>query len=135
MENHGPLHWETTNEDDARNVLREELPNDCGDLIAYARHLRNADEMFGSLRAELLDRGHPAALCIFGDHVPIMPQVYRQLGEPAGATDYLLWTTQRAEAPRRQDCHVAELAGACLTAAQQLSICDPLRNGNPTLIR
>ncbi|WP_447577893.1 LTA synthase family protein [Achromobacter kerstersii] len=133
MENHGPLHWEATNEDDARNVLREELPNDCGDLIAYARHLRNADEMFGDLRAELLVRGHPAALCIFGDHVPIMPQVYRQLGEPAGTTDYLMWTTQRAEVPRRQDCNVAELAGACLTAAQQLSRCESAVQGGPSV--
>jgi hypothetical protein len=121
MENHGPLHLETTTTCDASNVLREALPDDCGDLIAYARHLRNADQMFGNLRAKLLARGRPAALCIFGDHVPIMPQVYRQLGEPEGKTDYVLWMTHAAEASQRQDCSVTELAFACLSAVQQLA--------------
>jgi len=97
MENHGPLHLESVGEADARAVLSGPVPSGCDDLVAYARHLRNADAMFARLRETLLNRERPGTLCIFGDHVPIMPEVYRTLGEPDGMTDYLIWNPDRRQ--------------------------------------
>ncbi|SEI43179.1 LTA synthase family protein [Achromobacter sp. NFACC18-2] len=100
MENHGPLHWETVSETDVGDVLTGRMPKECEELVSYARHLRNADAMFGMVRDALIKRRRPASLCIFGDHVPIMPNVYRALGELEGTTDYVLWQTAvRAGAP------------------------------------
>jgi len=95
MENHGPLHWENVSRVDAHAVLSSPIPPDCDDLVAYARHVRHADAMFGQLRDTLLKRKRPSTLCIFGDHVPIMPKVYRALGAPDGSTDYLIWHSDR----------------------------------------
>ncbi|WZB77365.1 LTA synthase family protein [Achromobacter insuavis] len=92
MENHGPLHWEAVTDVDARDVLNGPMPNGCEELVAYARHLRNADAMFSDLRKTLLDNGRPAGLCIFGDHIPIMPKVYRALGAVNGLTEAVIWS-------------------------------------------
>lgn len=91
MENHGPLHWEHVDAADVAAVCREPLPADCRDLVAYCRHLRNADAMFGRLASALAALPRPAGLCIYGDHVPIMPGVYRRLGAPSGETEYVIW--------------------------------------------
>ncbi|CAB3687428.1 hypothetical protein LMG1873_01925 [Achromobacter piechaudii] len=91
MENHGPLHWEPVTEADARDVLNGAMPQGCEELVAYARHLRNADAMFSSLRQTLLNNGRPAGMCIFGDHIPIMPKVYRALGGVSGLTEGVIW--------------------------------------------
>lgn len=103
MENHGPLHWESVTETEARDVLNGPMPQACEELVAYARHLRNADAMFSDLRQTLLRIGRPAGLCIFGDHIPIMPKVYKALGAVSGLTEGVIWaaggvqglTTQR----------------------------------------
>jgi hypothetical protein len=96
MENHGPLHLEKVGEDDRINLLRHPLPKGCDDLVAYARHLRNMDIMLDILATTLERSARPSGLCLFGDHVPIMPDVYRQLGTPPGPTDYLIWTPHGA---------------------------------------
>ncbi|CAB3626830.1 LTA synthase family protein [Achromobacter pestifer] len=117
MENHGPLHWESVDEHDAAAVLKVPLPPGCQDLVAYARHLNNADAMFGALRKSLLDRNRPSALCIFGDHVPIMPHVYAKLGDVDGLTDYVLWRSDMQSSPIEQSRDISTLADALLTAA------------------
>lgn len=117
MENHGPLHWERVSADDVREVFQTALPDGVDDLVAYARHLRNADAMFGELRNTLLARGKPASLCIFGDHVPIMPKVYTILGETDGSTDYVYWNSgRRMDAPELHS-HASCLAVKYLCAA------------------
>lgn len=117
MENHGPLHWEEVGASDADSVLNNAMPAGCEDLVAYARHLRNADTMLGMLRTTLIDRPWPASLCLFGDHVPIMSKVYAALGEPDGRTDYLLWSKTFRSAPQEQECTASELALAFLSAS------------------
>jgi len=114
MENHGPLHWETVTDQDARQALSAAMPPGCQDLVAYARHLRNADAMFGRLAHALAASPRPAGLCLFGDHVPIMDEVYRHLGHPDGDTDYLVWTKAEPAGTLRQDLHAHELAPAFL---------------------
>lgn len=93
MENHGPLHWESVTDKDAEEFLAGPMPKGCEDLVAYARHLRNADAMFSDLRQTLQNNGRPAGLCIYGDHVPIMPKVYGMLGGVSGTTDVVVWAS------------------------------------------
>lgn len=118
MENHGPLHWESVDEGDVASVCTAPVPPGCQDLVAYARHLCNADAMFGDLRRALAVGKRPAALCIFGDHVPIMPRVYQLLGESDGSTDYVLWRSDSRHLQRKEDDQdVATLAGMYLSVA------------------
>lgn len=114
MENHGPLHLERVEPGDEDAVCAHALPPGCADLVAYCRHLCNADAMFTSLARTLSDLPRPAGLCIYGDHVPIMPQVYRQLGAPDGATDYLVWRPGHAGRPDAEAVAATDLAGIFL---------------------
>lgn len=91
MENHGPLHLEQVFKGDVERLYSSPPPNGCDDLTIYLRHLRNADRMTGILRDQLDALPGPGWLCWFGDHVPIMPNVYRAMSTPDGQTDYLIW--------------------------------------------
>jgi phosphoglycerol transferase MdoB-like AlkP superfamily enzyme len=100
MENHGPLHMERVEPDEIPKLLSAPLPAGCADLAAYARHLANADIALGHLAQALRNKQTPQWLCVYGDHVPIMRDVYAALGEPDGATDYLFWSNAAAYSPR-----------------------------------
>jgi hypothetical protein len=117
MENHGPLHWDKTGSDDDVTLLRAPVAQEHKDLISYARHLANADQMFGSVAQTLREQIRPGALCVYGDHVPIMAQVYKDLGTPDGLTDYLCWTTGSEAPVREQDLSVEQLAMHFLSVA------------------
>ncbi len=91
MENHGPLHLEKPDGKDAATLYSAPPPSGCEDLSIYLRHLRNADRMMGNIRDFLQQHPRPARFCWYGDHVPIMPEVYRQFGPPAGQTSYFVW--------------------------------------------
>lgn len=130
MENHGPLHWEEVSEADIRAYLNGPLPRGCADLVAYARHLRNADAMFVTLRDTLMNNGRLAGLCVFGDHVPIMPKVYEALGEVSGATSAAIWATDWAtdsRAGEQQNLDISGLAVKFLTYFRLLSHSDSIR--------
>jgi len=99
MENHGPLHLESLPETDKQEWLTEPLPEGCEDLGAYLRHLGHADQMIKKLTEGLASAGRPGTLAWYGDHVPIMEKVYKQLRTPSGDTDYFIWRT-RAEIGR-----------------------------------
>src|SRR5690606_35141077 len=114
MENHGPLHWEKVAAADAHAVLNGPLPAGCDDLVAYARHLRNADASFLTLSQALQARKRAGLLCIYGDHVPIMPDVYAKLGYPDGMTDYLVWAPDQTRAGPRRDIPIQDLADILL---------------------
>jgi hypothetical protein len=90
MENHGPLHLEKVQPEDSR-FYTTQPPATCEDLTIYLRHLHNADHMAGRLREQLAELPGDNWLCWYGDHVPIMADVYKTLGLPDGHTDYLLW--------------------------------------------
>ncbi len=91
MENHGPLHWENVTPQESATLFSTPPPAHCEDLAVYVRHLKSANTMLGNLRSHLETITTPSWLCWYGDHVPIMPQVYAALGEPDGATDYFIW--------------------------------------------
>jgi len=58
-------------------------------------------------------------LCFFGDHVPILPDVYQAVGEPAGDTDYLIWSNRRPLNVIPSPLRVDALASHLLTCAAQ----------------
>ena len=101
MENHGPLQLEHMDENKAKSFYTEELPKGLEELSVYLRHLKNADHMIGTLRESFDANPHPVSLCWYGDHIPIMPNVYGKFGEPEGTVPYALWNNQ-ALADERQ---------------------------------
>lgn len=91
MENHGPLHLEHVSPGDIDALYNVPPPAGCDDLTIYLRHLRNANSMIAKLRKTLETCPSPASLCWYGDHVPIMPEVYSTFGEPDGEVEYGIW--------------------------------------------
>lgn len=115
MENHGPLHWETVRDGEVERLYSSPPPADCADLTVYLRHLENADRMAGMVRDCLERLPGSACLCWFGDHVPIMPEVYEKMGVPDGRTEYLIWRKGNPPADRAaKDLQVEKLAGLLL---------------------
>lgn len=118
MENHGPLHWETPAENERQEVLAQAIPMGCDDLVVYGKHLRNADTMFRQLAEALAKFGRPgSALCVYGDHIPIMSQVYKRMREPKGVSDYFIWRSGVTERGAREDMAIGRLAEAFARAA------------------
>lgn len=110
MENHGPLHLEQVAPSDMASFYSVPPPAGCDDLTIYLRHLRNADQMAAKLRMLLTECDRPASLCWFGDHVPIMPNVYETFGAPNGEVEYVLWHNRSGQRSEPVDLSVSELA-------------------------
>ncbi len=110
MENHGPLHLEQVTAADSAELYTVPPPKNCTDLTIYLRHLRNANKMMASLRETLEQSPYPAKLCWFGDHVPIMPSVYKHFGKPNGEVDYVLWSNQKSDKTMIQNLSISNLA-------------------------
>lgn len=91
MENHGPLHWESVDSSDESRLYRVPPPKGFDDLTVYLRHLENAGRMLADVQAALQESDHDGWLCWYGDHVPIMPEVYAATGFSDGRTDYFIW--------------------------------------------
>ena len=94
MENHGPLHLEQVQAAELDTWFDQPLGDGMRDLGPYLRHIGNADCMLGMLRSHLLTLPRPTALCFYGDHVPILPDVYTALGAPVGDTEYFIWSNR-----------------------------------------
>ncbi|WP_324879705.1 LTA synthase family protein [Herbaspirillum sp.] len=110
MENHGPLHLESVSQADIDDLYTEPPPAGCDDLTVYLRHLRNADRMLARLRAFLERQKFPARLCWYGDHVPIMPEVYQQFGAPDGTVEYILWSNSETARGEVSNTRVEEVS-------------------------
>lgn len=117
MENHGPLHLERVEPAEVDALYTQPPPPGCDDLTIYLRHLRNGNRMIADLRRTLERCTRPASLCWFGDHVPIMPEVYARCGLLSGEVDYVLWSSQQNPPPPRcLDLPVHDLATTWLRA-------------------
>lgn len=103
MENHGPLHLERVTSADIDELYSIKPPRGCEDLTVYLRHLRNADRMIADLRSTLKQCDKSASLCWYGDHVPIMPDVYTHFGVPRGEVDYCIWNNRKVNPLEVQD--------------------------------
>jgi len=60
-------------------------------LERYNHCMQSTDQMLGVLRDALKGRKRPSVLCVFGDHIPILPPVYEKWDHIDGRTDYLVW--------------------------------------------
>jgi hypothetical protein len=120
MENHGPLHLETVAAGEPADYFRVP-PADASpaahDLTVYLRHLRNADRMLERLKAWMAARARPGVLCFYGDHVPIMPEVWETTDACDGTTDYVIWRTGHADAGSQVDVPVDRLGVMLVEAA------------------
>lgn len=105
MENHGPLHLEQPHPGNSERFYHSPPPEGCEELTVYLRHLYNADAMFGRLAEEMNILQQPSSLCIYGDHVPIMPQAYSILHSPSGTVPYICWHNYRAQRLFLTDVH------------------------------
>lgn len=118
MENHGPLHLEEALPGDRQRLYRNRQPEGCEDLTVYLRHLEHADIMLGNVREWMRAMERPGWLCLYGDHPPIMPKVYRTLGEPDGTVDFLVWSNRdRPVKQSAQEMRVEHLAVALVREA------------------
>ena len=97
MENHGPLHLEHMSHEEAGTWFNRILPTDCIDLAIYLRHLSNADKMIERLKQALNLSDRAGQILWFGDHVPVMTQVYEKMGKPDGLTDYFYWISRNSD--------------------------------------
>ncbi|MGB1009157.1 MAG: LTA synthase family protein [Thiolinea sp.] len=95
MENHGPLHLEKTTQEDVQKLYTGETPEKHNDLTVYLRHLSNADTMLGMLKEQLKKRERHSVLGFYGDHVPSMPDIYKELGTNGGETSYFYWSNMK----------------------------------------
>ncbi|WP_082056571.1 sulfatase-like hydrolase/transferase [Pseudomonas sp. 10-1B] len=118
MENHGPLHLESVAGHELPSWFDRPLQPGMQDLAPYLRHIGNANRMLGMLRETLTAQPNEALLCFFGDHVPILPDVYKVLGAPAGDTDYLIWSNRRQPGSQATALAVQQLSSTLLAHAQ-----------------
>lgn len=120
MENHGPLNLEKPEPEDYNKHYNGEFINDYSDLLVYLKHLKNADLMVDNLYNELKSHASKsldgAIFCWYGDHVPIMPSVYKNLYEPIGLTDFFIWSSNHKQSERMiQDCDISQLGAIILS--------------------
>lgn len=115
MENHGPLHLERVTPGEEKRYYTEPPPPRSEDCTVYLRHLSNASRMAGRLRRMAYESPDDTWIVWFGDHVPIMPTVYENFGEPDGNTEYLLWRKgRRCIRPAVQPLRVEDLGEVLL---------------------
>ncbi|MCP3669833.1 MAG: LTA synthase family protein [Gammaproteobacteria bacterium] len=91
MENHGPLHYEQVTETDRARYYNGLPPAGFDDMTVYLRHIENAGIMCRKLQVALNSSDRPGRLCWYGDHVPIMPNVYKGAGYTDSATNFVVW--------------------------------------------
>lgn len=90
-------------------------------LSQYLARMQYTDQMLRILREGFANSARPVVLCVFGDHLPMLPSVYDWLGTPVANTDYLIWTSQGQSVPNRSmagstHLHLGQLAEVMLRA-------------------
>jgi len=111
MENHGPLHLESWQDNELATYYTQAPFTQHHDLTVYLRHLQNADHMLHTLMQSLSQQERAALLCWYGDHVPSMPQVYQALDFKGGHTDYLLWHNKKTAQQAHEQILAIEALG------------------------
>ena len=118
MENHGPLHLENYEPTDVAEFYQTEPPQQHHDLTVYLKHLKNADQMLAHLTEYLKTNSTASLLCWYGDHVPSMPDVYKELNFQDGRSNYLLWSNQNTPvAVKSRDLAIEDLGVELLNLA------------------
>lgn len=95
MENHGPLHLDHIPAIEIEKFYSIPPANTYTNLDKYLYHLKNTDSMLSILHTAFQTSPLPVSFCFYGDHVPIMTEVYEGLHDP-GDVPYILWQNSRA---------------------------------------
>ncbi len=90
MENHGPLHQERVADGDQARLYSSAPPKGYDEFTIYLRHLQHTDAMLGMLHESIRATARGGWLCAYGDHVPILPEVYDANDFADGRTDYFI---------------------------------------------
>lgn len=118
MENHGPLHQERVAEGDVARLYACAPPPGYDEFTIYLRHLQHTDAMLGELHAALNATTRRGWLCAYGDHVPILPNVYEANKFVDGRTDYfIVGANTTGTVPCSQDIAPENLARCLLREA------------------
>lgn len=117
MENHGPLQFDHIANMEIENFYSAYPDKMYRDLNKYLYHLKNADIMLCMLKTAFNKLSLPVSFCFYGDHVPIMPEVYKNLRDP-GDVPYFLWRNMYA----RDILHKSYYSSSILRAEQHLKI-------------
>jgi phosphoglycerol transferase MdoB-like AlkP superfamily enzyme len=86
-------------------------------FLCYLRHLGNADRMIGQLAGHF-ERSGEGVLCVYGDHLPSFPGVFRKMRFGDGRTDYLIWRPDHDGPVAVRDMHVRSLSGSLMEVAR-----------------
>lgn len=84
-------------------------------LGLYLRHLANTDRLVADLTRTLKRRPRPGVFCLFGDHLPSLPDAFARAGFDDERSDYVVWRTSGNQ-PRRLDTS-ADVLGRLLLDA------------------
>ncbi len=123
MENHGPLQLEKVSIEEPAFYLTELPPTSVHELTAYLRHVVNAGAMAKQLCETLQNSLRPGVLCWYGDHLPILPELYQAENFQSHHTDYLIWVSDHKQSGLQRQPpgvrHIHELANLLLTLLAQ----------------
>jgi Sulfatase len=82
-----------------------EMPDGAG-LLRYLDGLKRSDAMLQILIGELEQRGRPAVVAFYGDHLPSLPHAFAHFGFTETSSDYVIWnggaTAERRDLPADQ---------------------------------
>jgi hypothetical protein len=116
MGNHGPWQAKGPPLDPGVAALFDpaQIPDGTG-LLRYLDGLKRSDEMLQHLLAGLRQRGLPAVLAFYGDHLPSLPRAFAHFGFNEGASDYVVWRAgDPALGPLRRDIAAHQLGSVVL---------------------
>lgn len=104
MENHGPLNLEPIEDHEFRYYFNEIPVNQENnrffyrsyrDLAVYLRHLKNCDQMLYMLSNELEKICDNCSVVFYGDHIPILGDLYDSDGCPDARVPYFIWNNKQ----------------------------------------
>ena len=82
-----------------------EIPDGAG-LLRYLDGLKRSDAMLQILIGELEQRGRPAVVAFYGDHLPSLPRAFAHFGFTEASSDYVIWngsaTAERRDLPAHE---------------------------------
>jgi hypothetical protein len=114
MENHG--RWEDGRLDAYDIDPRiEHAPLGSQQLGLYLRHLCNTDRLIARITGELKSRSTDGVFCLYGDHLPSLPDAFRNARFEDERTDYLIW--RKGTVPPQRFDTSAEVLGRLLLHA------------------
>jgi hypothetical protein len=92
-------------------------------LLRYLGGLRKSDEMLQILLSELQRRHNDGVLAFYGDHLPSLPQAFRQLGFDEWGSDYVVWQ-DTGSAAQQLDLPAHRLPKVIIDALRQMGVID-----------